>query len=220
MSRRWCSATWARTPAPASPSRAIRRPATNEFYGEFLVNAQGEDVVAGIRTPQKIAELGARWPEHRAAARGRPRAARAALPRHAGHRVHHRARQALRAADAAPGSAPASPRCASRSTWRTSGSSRRSEALLRVEPEALNHLLRPIFDADSEGGRGEGGEAPREGAPGRAGRGERAARVLRARTPRRGARAARRSSSRATRPRPRTSAAWPRRRASSPRSAA
>ena len=26
----------------------------NEFYGEFLVNAQGEDVVAGIRTPQQI----------------------------------------------------------------------------------------------------------------------------------------------------------------------
>ncbi len=36
-----------------------RNPATgaNEFYGEFLVNAQGEDVVAGIRTPQPIAEL-------------------------------------------------------------------------------------------------------------------------------------------------------------------
>ena len=26
----------------------------NTFYGEFLVNAQGEDVVAGTRTPQKI----------------------------------------------------------------------------------------------------------------------------------------------------------------------
>jgi pyruvate,orthophosphate dikinase len=35
----------------------------NVFYGEFLVNAQGEDVVAGIRTPQKIAEMEARWPE-------------------------------------------------------------------------------------------------------------------------------------------------------------
>jgi pyruvate,orthophosphate dikinase len=30
---------------------------TNELYGEYLVNAQGEDVVAGIRTPAKIAEL-------------------------------------------------------------------------------------------------------------------------------------------------------------------
>jgi pyruvate,orthophosphate dikinase len=36
-----------------------RNPATGqrEFYGEFLVNAQGEDVVAGIRTPKPIAEL-------------------------------------------------------------------------------------------------------------------------------------------------------------------
>ena len=36
-----------------------RNPATGvkEFYGEFLVNAQGEDVVAGIRTPQPIHDL-------------------------------------------------------------------------------------------------------------------------------------------------------------------
>jgi pyruvate,orthophosphate dikinase len=29
----------------------------NEFYGEFLINAQGEDVVAGIRTPQQVTEM-------------------------------------------------------------------------------------------------------------------------------------------------------------------
>lgn len=36
-----------------------RNPATgeNKLFGEFLMNAQGEDVVAGIRTPQPIAEL-------------------------------------------------------------------------------------------------------------------------------------------------------------------
>ncbi len=36
-----------------------RNPATGtkEFYGEFLINAQGEDVVAGIRTPEPISEL-------------------------------------------------------------------------------------------------------------------------------------------------------------------
>src|SRR5205814_2679175 len=36
-----------------------RSPATGskEFYGEFLVNAQGEDVVSGVRTPQPIQEL-------------------------------------------------------------------------------------------------------------------------------------------------------------------
>jgi pyruvate, orthophosphate dikinase len=42
-----------------------RNPSTGEkvFYGEFLVNAQGEDVVAGIRTPQPIAELEKVMPE-------------------------------------------------------------------------------------------------------------------------------------------------------------
>src|SRR3954465_11220899 len=37
-----------------------RNPANgaNEFYGEFLMNAQGEDVVSGVRTPVHISELG------------------------------------------------------------------------------------------------------------------------------------------------------------------
>lgn len=42
-----------------------RDPATGVkvFYGEYLINAQGEDVVAGIRTPKKIAELQKEMPE-------------------------------------------------------------------------------------------------------------------------------------------------------------
>lgn len=42
-----------------------RNPATGEkkLFGEFLVNAQGEDVVAGIRTPQSIEKLGEIMPE-------------------------------------------------------------------------------------------------------------------------------------------------------------
>ena len=41
-----------------------RNPSTGErkFYGEFLVNAQGEDVVAGIRTPLDIGEMAERLP--------------------------------------------------------------------------------------------------------------------------------------------------------------
>jgi len=35
----------------------------NKLFGEFLINAQGEDVVAGIRTPKKIEELGDIMPE-------------------------------------------------------------------------------------------------------------------------------------------------------------
>ena len=42
-----------------------RDPSTGEnvFYGEYLVNAQGEDVVAGIRTPQPMSELENAMPE-------------------------------------------------------------------------------------------------------------------------------------------------------------
>ena len=42
-----------------------RNPASGEnmFYGEFLVNAQGEDVVAGVRTPRPVNELKDVWPD-------------------------------------------------------------------------------------------------------------------------------------------------------------
>jgi len=42
-----------------------RNPSTGEkkFYGEYLINAQGEDVVAGIRTPLEISELKKDMPE-------------------------------------------------------------------------------------------------------------------------------------------------------------
>lgn len=41
-----------------------RNPAngTNELYGEFLLNAQGEDVVAGIRTPMPISLMKEKMP--------------------------------------------------------------------------------------------------------------------------------------------------------------
>ena len=42
-----------------------RDPATGEpgLMGEFLTNAQGEDVVAGVRTPMPIAEMADKFPE-------------------------------------------------------------------------------------------------------------------------------------------------------------
>lgn len=44
-----------------------RNPSTgeNEFYGEFLINAQGEDVVAGIRTPQPLTKKAAKGSDER-----------------------------------------------------------------------------------------------------------------------------------------------------------
>ena len=90
-----------------------RNPSTGEskLYGEFLINAQGEDVVAGIRTPQDITEDARKESGSDKAsmeigdAGGVQRtdtdlhAARKALPRHAGHGVHCRTRQAVDVAD-------------------------------------------------------------------------------------------------------------------------
>jgi pyruvate,orthophosphate dikinase len=54
-----------RGPRSATGVGFTRNPATGvpEFYGEYLVNAQGEDVVAGIRTPKPIEELAKDMPE-------------------------------------------------------------------------------------------------------------------------------------------------------------
>ena len=52
-------------PSSATGVAFTRNPATGEkkFFGEYMVNAQGEDVVAGIRTPNPIAELETEMPE-------------------------------------------------------------------------------------------------------------------------------------------------------------
>ncbi len=52
-------------PSSATGVAFTRNPATGEkkFYGEYLMNAQGEDVVAGIRTPHPIALLETEMPD-------------------------------------------------------------------------------------------------------------------------------------------------------------
>ena len=79
-----------------------RDPSTGEsvLYGEFLQNAQGEDVVAGIRTPEPIERMKELLPEAYAQLLETIAPARVALPRHAGHRVHGRGGHALPPPDA------------------------------------------------------------------------------------------------------------------------
>ena len=91
-----------------------RNPSTGEkkLYGEFLINAQGEDVVAGIRTPQEITEEARKEVRLQQAIDGKrdaaclrraqahPCCAGKALSRHAGPGIHGGAGQALDAADA------------------------------------------------------------------------------------------------------------------------
>ena len=78
-----------------------RNPATGEkkLFGEFLTNAQGEDVVAGVRTPMPISEMAEKFPEaFRPVHQGLPDSGKP-LPRHAGHGVHRGSRQAVYAPD-------------------------------------------------------------------------------------------------------------------------
>ena len=189
-----------------------RDPSTGEkkLYGEWLPNAQGEDVVAGIRTPLPIRTAAARTPTSRSRRRCPRRTAsssriardaRDALPRHAGSRVHHPGRQALHAAVPRRRSARRARPCASRSTWRRRGSSRRTRPCCASIPAALDQLLHPTLDptAPEEAARAR----PRRRAPAR-----RAATSSSAPTRPSGARArASRSSWCASRRRPRTSTA-------------
>ncbi len=115
-----------------------RDPATGEnvFYGEFLMNAQGEDVVAGIRTPQPISELereNCRRPTSSCSTIRQH--AREALPRHAGHRVHHRAAASSTCCSAAIGKRTGFAAVRIAVDMVDEKLITTEEALLRVEPE-------------------------------------------------------------------------------------
>jgi pyruvate,orthophosphate dikinase len=123
-----------------------RDPASGEnmFYGEFLVNAQGEDVVAGIRTPDKIEKLGEIM----------PKAYKELLDIRKKLEKHYKDMQDIEFT--IEGGKLYMLQC--RSGKRTGFASVRiavemvdeklipkEEAIRRVEPEALNQLLRPVF---------------------------------------------------------------------------
>ena len=145
-SSRWCSATRARARARASASRATRRRARPVLYGEFLVNAQGEDVVAGIRTPEPIAAM------QRAAAGG-VRAAdrrRSSGSRRTTATCRTSSSRSRRARSSccrrAPASAPPRRRCAIAVEMAGEGLISREEAVARIDPGQLDQLLHPMID--------------------------------------------------------------------------
>ena len=128
-----------------------RDPATGAdvFTGEFLVNAQGEDVVAGTRTPQKIVEMEAHWPEIATQLED----VRLKLER------HYRDMQDIEFT-IERGTLYV---LQTRNGKRTGFSAVKiavdmvdekiisaQEAVARVDPESLNHLLRPVFDTDAK----------------------------------------------------------------------
>ena len=91
----------------------------NVFYGEYLMNAQGEDVVAGTRTPLPIAELKKDDPKAYAQLEKIRHILEKHYTRHDGHRVHHPAGQALHAPMPRRQADRPSPRSRSPSTWST-----------------------------------------------------------------------------------------------------
>ena len=109
-----------------------RNPSTGEkrLYGEFLINAQGEDVVAGIRTPQEITEIarqesGSEKPSLERACRRRSPSSPASTGSSKRTTATCRtsssrwSRASCACCRPAPASAPARRRCASRSSSRT-----------------------------------------------------------------------------------------------------
>ncbi len=135
-----------------------RDPATGEnlLYGEYLNNAQGEDVVAGIRTPLKIAEMAREMPEqHRQLveiANGLEAHYRDAQDMEftieQGRLYMLQTRNAKRTAQAAIRMAV---------EMANEGLITRDEALLRVEPDQLTMLLLPRFDEEARKLAVEGG---------------------------------------------------------------
>ena len=124
-----------------------RNPSTgeNKFYGEFLVNAQGEDVVAGIRTPLALDGLTKTWPD----IYKQLVALRTKLEKHykdmqdieftiqEGKLYILQTRNGKR-------TAPAAVRIAVELV--KEGFISQEEALMRVDPKSLDQLLHPTFD--------------------------------------------------------------------------
>jgi pyruvate,orthophosphate dikinase len=141
------------------PSSGERR-----FFGEFLVNAQGEDVVAGIRTPRPILELAEAMPK----AFGQLQRVCRTLEKHYrdmqdieftienGKLWMLQTRSGKRTGFAAVRIA------VDMVEERIIG---RKEALLRIEPEQLNQLLRPIFNQARKQQLIEGGHLLVKGLP-------------------------------------------------------
>jgi len=124
-----------------------RDPATGDkrFYGEFLVNAQGEDVVAGIRTPRPIAEL----------CQAMPKAASELQKVCKLLEKHYREMQDIEFTIEKGKLWMLQTRAAKRTGFAAVRIAvdmveeriiSKKEALLRIEPDQLNQLLRPVFD--------------------------------------------------------------------------
>jgi pyruvate,orthophosphate dikinase len=139
-----------------------RNPATGEnaYYGEFLINAQGEDVVAGIRTPQYLTTAA------RAAAGAKPLSMEEAMPAAYAELAavfdrlerHYRDMQDIEFTvqqgklwmlQTRSGKRTAKAALKIAVDMAEEGLITREEAVARVDPSALDQLLHPTLDPDA-----------------------------------------------------------------------
>jgi pyruvate,orthophosphate dikinase len=124
-----------------------RDPATgrNKFYGEFLINAQGEDVVAGVRNPEQLDKLRKAMPV--------PYTELFAIRNKL--ESHYRDIQDIEFTIERGKLYILQTRTGKRTGFASvrialemvaEGLLMRDEAMMRIEPNAMNHLLQPIFD--------------------------------------------------------------------------
>ncbi|HYZ32289.1 MAG TPA: pyruvate, phosphate dikinase, partial [Crenalkalicoccus sp.] len=133
-----------------------RDPSTGEnvFYGEYLVNAQGEDVVAGIRTPQPMSEARAK-PGERSMERAMPEAYAELVKVRETLERHYRdmqdieftvQRNKLFMLQTRTGKRTAAASLKIAVDMAREGLIDETEAVRRVDPKALDQLLHPTLD--------------------------------------------------------------------------
>ena len=139
-----------------------RDPATGEkaLFGEYLINAQGEDVVAGVRTPMPIAKLEEDMPEvYEQFAADLPTRWRTTI---ATCRTWSSPLKTASSTCSRPATASAPPPAALKIAVRPRGRGHdrpRRRPCCAIEPKQLDTLLHPQFDAEGA----EGGQAHRQG---------------------------------------------------------
>jgi pyruvate,orthophosphate dikinase len=140
-----------------------RNPSTGEkrLYGEFLINAQGEDVVAGIRTPQEISEAArkAAGSEKPSMEKALPDAFRELTRIYGVLERHYRDMQDLEFTveqgklwmlQTRSGKRTARAALRIAVELANEGLITRREAVMRVEPGALDQMLHPTLDPEAE----------------------------------------------------------------------
>jgi pyruvate,orthophosphate dikinase len=140
-----------------------RNPSTGDkrLYGEFLINAQGEDVVAGIRTPQEISEVARQeaGSDSPSMERTMPEAFKELTRIYGALERHYRDMQDLEFTveqgklwmlQTRSGKRTARAALKIAVDLAEEGLITRREAVLRVEPAALDQLLHPTIDPQAE----------------------------------------------------------------------